>query len=229
MRVRCTGRAGTVAAGQDEDRGWNPKVQARKPTHSSTASAPHTFREVFDARDSVCAALGHDVRGAILARELLAGCVPAHGNDSLGPVRFCRQDGEQAHSIADDGHGFPRLYVGSFSREPTGSEHVRGGQEARYELVRRHLASRYQRPVRQRNPKPRRLRTADGLPVLTGRLITCFAVRARIIGSEEGSDDELARLERGDGAADLLDDATVLVAHRNRGGHFLDASIGPKV
>src|SRR5205823_11185627 len=43
------------------------------------------------------------------------------------------------------------------------------------------------------------------------------------------TDDELAGLDRRHGAADLFDDAAVLVAHRRRLGGRVNAAVGPQV
>src|SRR3712207_8962039 len=49
-----------------------------------------------------------------------------------------------------------------------------------------------------------------GLPVDAVGLVAGPADLAGVVGGEERADDELARLDRGDLAADLLDDADVL-------------------
>src|SRR5438128_2756297 len=65
--------------------------------------------------------------------------------------------------------------------------------------------------------------------MLAGRLVSALAVGTGIIGGEEGTDDKLARLDRGDRATDLLDDAAVLVSHRCRLIDRLDAPVWPQV
>src|ERR671914_139425 len=50
-----------------------------------------------------------------------------------------------------------------------------------------------------------------------------------VLVREERADDELARLNQTYLAADLLDDADVLVAHRCRPVDRLDAAVGPEV
>jgi hypothetical protein len=47
---------------------------------------------------------------------------------------------------------------------------------------------------------------ADGLLIQAAGLVTGLADLAGVVGGEEGPDDELAGLDRGDLAADLLDD-----------------------
>ncbi len=57
---------------------------------------------------------------------------------------------------------------------------------------------------------------ADDLLVFAGSLITGVAVGTGVIGGEKRTNDELPRLDRSDSAADLLNDAAVLVTHRGR-------------
>src|SRR5271165_1929117 len=87
----------------------------------------------------------------------------------------------------------------------------------------------HQGAVREWHAQHRRLCGADKLLVLAGSLITGLAVRTDVIGGKEGTDNELAGFDRGDRAADLLDDAAVLVTHRGRLGERADAAIGPQV
>src|SRR5439155_16488839 len=61
------------------------------------------------------------------------------------------------------------------------------------------------------------------------RLVAGLAVGTGVVGGEERADDELAGLDRGDRAADLLDDAAVLVPHRFRLGDRIDAAVVPQV
>src|SRR5439155_15453412 len=67
------------------------------------------------------------------------------------------------------------------------------------------------------------------LLVLAGGLIPRMALRTRVVGREERSNDELAWLDRPDGASDFLDDAAVLVPHRRRFGSRIDTAVGPQV
>ena len=60
-------------------------------------------------------------------------------------------------------------------------------------------------------------------------LVAGLADLAGVVGGEEGADDEVAGLDGRDLAADLLDDADVLVAHRRRPVDGLDAAVGPQV
>src|SRR6266404_6126582 len=87
----------------------------------------------------------------------------------------------------------------------------------------------HQGAVSEWHPQQRCLRRADELRVLARGLITDLAVGAGVVGGEERSDDELTRLAGGDCAADLLNDAAVLVSHRRRLGNRLDAAIRPQV
>jgi len=63
--------------------------------------------------------------------------------------------------------------------------------------------------------------------VLAGRLISDLTVGTGVVGREERTDDELAGLDGGDCAADLLDNAAVLVSHRRRLGNRIDAAVWP--
>src|SRR5437016_8865305 len=87
----------------------------------------------------------------------------------------------------------------------------------------------HQGAVSEWHPQQRCLRRADELRALARGLITDLAVGAGVVGGEERSDDELTRLDGGDCAADLLNDAAVLVTHRGRLGNRLDAAIRPQV
>ena len=162
------------------------------------------------------AALGHDVRGTELARQTLPGLVAAHGDDPLGAELLGRKHAQQPHgAVAHDGDGLARARLGSDGGEPAGTEHVRGRQEARDEVVGGHTGGRDEGAVRQRNAQPLGLAAGRGagLPLDARGLVAAPADLAGVVGGEERADDELAGLERADLAAHLLDDADVLVAH----------------
>src|SRR6202012_2776013 len=55
------------------------------------------------------------------------------------------------------------------------------------------------------------------------------AVRARVVACEEGSDHELAGLDRGDVTTDGLDDAAIFVAERGGLGHGGKAAVLPEI
>jgi hypothetical protein len=65
--------------------------------------------------------------------------------------------------------------------------------------------------------------------MLTRRLIAGLAVRAGVVGREEGSDHELTGLDRLDLSADLFDHAAILVTDWPRLGDVVDAAIIPEV
>src|SRR5947208_13164027 len=102
-------------------------------------------------------------------------------------------------------------------------------QQARDQLRRRSLPGGDQRSVGERHTQPVRLRTADELAMLAGGVVAGLAVGTRVVRGEERTDDELARLDLRDGAADLLDDAAVLVPYGGRLGDLVDAAIVPEV
>src|SRR5207249_7920465 len=88
---------------------------------------------------------------------------------------------------------------------------------------------RHQGAVGEWDAQQRRLRSADELLVLTGRLIADLAVGTGVVGGEERTDDELAGFHRGDRATHLLDDAAILVPHGGRRGDRADASVWPQI
>src|SRR5205823_6105582 len=55
------------------------------------------------------------------------------------------------------------------------------------------------------------------------------AIGAGVVAGHEAADHELAGLDGGDGAADLLDDAAVLVTDRPGLSDRIDAAVGPQV
>jgi hypothetical protein len=67
----------------------------------------------------------------------------------------------------------------------------------------------------------------DEQAVLAGGLESGLAVRAGVIGGDEGADNELSRLDGLDVAANLLDEAAVLMPYRGRLGDRVDAAVGP--
>src|SRR5207244_8271613 len=70
---------------------------------------------------------------------------------------------------------------------------------------------------------------ADDLLVFAGSLITGLAVGTGVVGGKERTDYKLARFDGGDSAADLLNDAAVLVPHWGRLGDRIDAAVWPQV
>jgi len=105
-----------------------------------------------DASYAFVAAFDHDVSGAEVGRELLAGLVAAHGDDALGAQFPGRDHGAQADSAATDDGGATRLHLGGDGGVPAGAHDVRAGQEAGHMLVARHLGSGDQGAVGQRHP-----------------------------------------------------------------------------
>jgi len=93
-------------------------------------------REVFDPGHAVVAAFGDDVGGAELQREFLPGLVPAHRDDPIRaqlPGREYRQQADRA--VTDHGDGLAWAGLGGDRTEPAGAQHVRGGQQARDQVV----------------------------------------------------------------------------------------------
>lgn len=71
------------------------------------------------------------------------------------------------------------------------------------------------------------LGAADELAVQAGRVVPVLAVGAGVVGGEEGADHQLAGLDDGHIAADLFDDAEVLVAARGGFGDVVDTAVVP--
>src|SRR5436190_7158561 len=187
-------------------------------------------RQLLDARRALVATLGDDVGCAVLAREPLPRLVAAHRDDPLGAHALRREHGEQAdRAVADDDDRCASLHVRGVGREPAGAEDVADGEHARDHVGRRDVLRRHQRAVGERNAQQRSLRADDWRLLLAGRLVAVRAVRTRVVAGEEGSDDELALPNGPDRAADLLDDAAVLVAHRRRLLHHVGAAIRPQI
>ena len=96
---------------------------------------------------------------------------------------------------------------------PAGAHHVRQGEQARDEVVRRHLGGRHQGAIGLRDPDRLGLTAVVAAAVLAGGLNPAGSA-GRCCRSEEAADHELAWVHRRDVGADLLDDAAVLMADR---------------
>ncbi len=85
--------------------------------------------------------------------------------------------------------------------------------------------------VGERDAQQLRLRTvaADVLGVHAAGLVAGEADLAGVVGGEERADHELAGADVADVAADLFDDAAVLVAHQDGAREWLETSVGPQV
>ena len=184
----------------------------------------------LDPRDAGVAALGDDVGRAEFEREILPRLVAAHRDDPPG-AHLLR--GEHAHepdrAVAHDDDRRAGLHARGVGRIPAGAEHVRSGEQARDQIVRRQFRRRDQRAVGERHARQRRLRAGHELALLARRLKAEAAMRAGVVGDAERADDELARPDGRDGAADLFDDAAIFVAHRHRLRDGVQPAIGPQV
>jgi hypothetical protein len=188
--------------------------------------------EVLDPGHPVLAALGDDVGRAELAGKPLAGLVAAHGDDPVGAELAGGQHGQQPdRAVTDHRHRLVWAGLGGHRPEPAGAEHIGGGQQARDQVVRRKLGGGDQGAVGQRDPQVLGLGTlgADGLPVDAGGLVAGLADLAGVVGGEERPDHELTGPDVADLAADLLDDAGVLMAHRRRPLGGVEPPVGPQV
>src|SRR5215208_5284632 len=193
---------------------------------------PETVGELLDPFRALLAALGHDLGRAELPGEPLAGPVPAHRDDPLRAKLLGGEHREQPDgAVADDRHRLARTGLGRHGAKPAGAEHVGGREQAGDHVLRRQARRRYEGAVGERDAGVLRLRAGwgTGLPVDAGRVVAGPADLAGVVGGEERADDELAQLDQTYLAADLLDDADVLMAHRGRLVDRLDAAIGPEV
>jgi hypothetical protein len=186
--------------------------------------------QLFDARHAIVTALGHDVCRAELPRERLSRFVPAHRDDPLSTQLSRRKHAEQTdRAVADHNHRRSRFYVRRVRGKPASAEDVGGGEKARHQVGRRHVRRGDQRAVCHGDAQQWGLRAHDPFPVCARCLEARAAMRARVVGRGKRPDHELAALDRRDRAADVLDDATVLVAHRTRTGRSIQPTVGPEI
>lgn len=112
----------------------------------------HSIRQLPDARNTLVAPLGHDLRGAEFERKILPRLMAAHGDDSPCPHLLCREHAEQSNrAIADNDHGAARLYIGGNSGKPPRAHHIGERQQAWNQIVRRNARRRHKRSIRKRN------------------------------------------------------------------------------
>src|SRR6266852_2624784 len=191
---------------------------------------PETLRQILDADHTFITALRHDVCRAKLQSELLSFFVPAHGDDPFRAHLPGGEHGQQTYgSVADDSNRHAWPYVSCVGGKPPRPQNIRGSEKVRNHLLRRNSGSRHESAVRKRNSQQRSLGSAYEFSLLAGGRITKVAVRARVVRSKEGADDELAWFNNLDPAAYLLNDAAVLVPHRCRLVYGADAAIAPQV
>src|SRR5271157_595704 len=188
------------------------------------------FGQFFDASYAVIPTFVHDVRRSKLFRELLSGLVSAHRNDPLRSHLLRGKHTEQAYGpIANDDDGRARLYIRRVSREPAGSEHIRGCKKAGNEIVRGKLRCGDERAVGQGDPSNGCLRSGHEFEVLASRLATGPTMRTRIVRDTERPDHELPGFNGLDRTSDLLNDSAIFVSHRRGLGDLLNAPIRPQV
>jgi len=156
--------------------------------------------------------------------------VTTHGDDPLGTHLLRGEHAEQADcAVADHSDRCAGLHHRGIGGEPPRAHHVGQRQEIRDHVIRRNIACGHERAVGERDTQKRRLRPGDERAVLAGRLIPDLAMRTGVVAREERSDGELSRRDRPHRAADVFDDAAVLVAHGRRTVGGADAAIRPQV
>lgn len=143
------------------------------PTHSS-------------AGDAFIATRGNDVRRAEFEREILARLVPTHGDDAGGAHLLRRKHAHETdRAIANDHGRSARLHSCRIGGVPAGAKHVGCGEQARDQIVGRHVRRGDQRAVSERHPRIGRLRMAHELASLARRLEAETAMRAGVVGEAE--------------------------------------------
>src|SRR5713101_1694527 len=191
---------------------------------------PHTLRQILDAGHTFITALRHDLCRAKLQSELLAFFVPTHGDDPFRVHLPRGEHGQQTYgSVAHDNNRHAWLYLRRVGGEPTRTQDIGGSEKVRNHLLCRNFGSRHESAVRKRNAQQRSLGSAYEFSLLAGGLIAKVAVRACIVRSKERADDELAWFNSLDLAAELLNDAAVLVPHRCGLVYGANAAIAPQV
>jgi hypothetical protein len=158
--------------------------------------------------------------------------VAAHGDDPFGTEVPGGEHAEQTHNaVADDGDGLPRSDLGGDGGEPAGAQYVGCGEEAWDQIGRRHVRCGDEGAIGEGDASQLGLGAdgADELAVDAGALVAGVADLAGVVRGEEGADDELTRSDRRDSAADLLDDAYVLVTHGGGSLDGVDAAVRPQV
>ena len=152
--------------------------------------------QLLDPRHAGVAALGHDVGRAIFEREVLPRLVAAHDDDPPGLHLLRREHAHEAdRAVADNDDGRAWLYTRSVGGVPAGAEHVRRRQQARDQIVVRHLRRCHQRAIGERDARQRRLRACHEFALLARRLKAKAAMRTGVVGQAERSDDELSRMD----------------------------------
>ena len=153
-----------------------------------------------------------------------------HCNDPLRTHLLRGEHAEETNgAVPDDCHRRTRFDIRRLGSEPAGTENIGGRQQAREQVVRREVLSRNERPIREWDAQHWGLRTNDGLHVLAAGRVSVATVRAGVVRREERSNDELTAFDGFHAATDFFDDAAILVTHRRRLLHFIDAAIRPKV
>src|SRR5215207_2729764 len=170
--------------------------------------------EVLDPGHAHVAAFGDDVRGPEVEGEFLAGLVPAHRDDAFRAELLGRQHTEQPdRAVTDHGDGLARPGFGGHRSEPAGTQHIGSSQQARDQIVRRDVRRGDQGAVGQGGAQILRLaaQRPHANAVDARALVAGPANLAGVVGGEERADHELPRPHVTNVAADLLDDADVLV------------------
>jgi hypothetical protein len=185
-----------------------------------------------DSRHPFIASLLHDIRRAELAGQALPGLVPAHRDDAFRAELLRGEDGEQADgTVPDHRDGLAGSGLGGDGAEPSGAEHVRGGEQTGDQVGWWCAGGGDEGAVGERHAHPFGLGAAGGggFPVDASALVPALADLAGVVRGEERADDEVADGDVAHGVAHLLDNADVLVPHPAGAVRRLDTAVGPEV
>src|SRR5215216_7056674 len=96
--------------------------------------------DFLDLGHALLAALFDDVGCAVLTRQFLPRLVSAHRDDPVRPNLLRREHTEQTDcTVTNHGNDLARAGFGSYGTEPASAKHIRGGEEARDQVVGGHI------------------------------------------------------------------------------------------
>src|SRR6266566_2072765 len=154
----------------------------------------------------------------------------AHSDNASGSYLFGGEHSKEANcAITNDDCGTSWLHIRGMCCKPAGTHDVGECQETWDHIVWRDFRSRHQRAIGQRHAEQRCLRRANPLAMLTGRLIAELTVWTSIVRRGERTDHKLSRFNVLHRAANILDNAAILVSHRSRLRNRVNSPVGPQV
>ena len=186
--------------------------------------------------DRLLPPLGDDRVGAQLAGEVGSVPVVAEDDDPLGAEPLGGDHAAESDGpVADHRHRLARFDAGDHRRVVTGAEHVGQGQEGGHQRLVRIARQRVQGPVCLGNPQRLGLGAAGLAAVAEEAAVQALGLQAVVaedataVGVGERHHHQVALLDGGDVAADVLDDADGLVPHDPRPLSGIEVLVGPEV